>query len=303
MKNIIYLLLLIVSPHALKAQENEVLPDPKPAVLVADNKAFIQNYIKRYQSGTVNVQKDKVILMRYFEQALVKNGIPKELKNLAVVESYLERNAVSSAGAAGPWQLMAGTARNSGLVVNDTLDERFDVYKSTRVAIGILKGLHRKYNDWNLVIAAYNSGSGRVDQAIRQAKSNIYWDVEPYLPAETSAHVKKFMASSFALDGKIPESTRFRTNSTKDTLASKGLITALVNGGFRLDVIAEKLSLPIAQIVAWNPDYDKQIASKGAAVLILPKDRMSDFMYYKSEILKSSLEKNIQESNNDDEKL
>lgn len=301
MKNLRYCLCLLLLPEMVMAQDNTPLPDPKPAVLVADNKAFIQNYMTRYQSGMVNLQKDKVILMRYFEQALVKNGIPKELKNLAIVESYMERNTVSSAGAAGPWQLMESTARNSGLIVNDSLDERFDVYKSTRVAISLLKALHKKYNDWNLVVAAYNSGTARVDQAISKANSHLYWDVEPYLPAETRGHVKKYMASAFVTDGRIPESTRYEPNThSKDTLSAKGLISESVNAGFRLDVVAEKLEIPLEQLKTWNAGFDHQIAMNGDAVLILPKDKMPDFIYHKSEILRSSIERNIEQSSSSD---
>lgn len=277
------------------AAQHDSIPNPTPAVLTPDNKIFIKNYMSRFQHGMVNLQKDKMILMSYFEQSLVKNGIPKELKNLAIVESYLERRAVSSAGAAGPWQLMEGTARGSGLIVNDSIDERFDVIKSTRVAVNLLKFLHRKYNDWHLVVAAYDAGSGRVDQAIRQAGgSTIFWDVEKYLPEETRGHVKKFMASSFALDGRIPESGQVRPGKAPaDTLSAQGLTTEPVSASFRLDVIAEKLELPEAQIRQWNAGFEDALARNGNTQLVLPKDKMPDFLYRKSEILKASIEKNI----------
>ncbi len=302
MKKLFCMLLLSAGPLLAQAQDEAPLPDPRPAVLAPNDKIFIKDYISRYRKGMVNLQKDKVILMRYFEQTLAKNGVPKELKNLAIVESYLERRSTSTAGAAGPWQLMEGTARGSGLIVTDTLDERFDVYKSTRVAVSLLKHLHRKYNDWHLVVAAYNAGSGRVDNAIKQARSNIYWDVEKYLPAETRGHVKKFMASSFALDGKIPEPTRYQTGGNPtDTLAVKGLLSEPVNAGFRLDVIAEKLEIPEDQVRRWNGNYESALSRNGNAQLILPRDKMPDFIFRKSEILKASLEKTITENSNPDE--
>ncbi|WP_157977109.1 lytic transglycosylase domain-containing protein [Taibaiella helva] len=298
MKKWFCLMLFPALPLTAQAQRDS-LPNPQPAVLTPDNKVFIRNYMSRFQHGMVNLQKDKQILMSYFDQSLAKNGIPKELKNLAVVESYLERRSISQAGAAGPWQLMEGTARGSGLIVSDSLDERFDVIKSTRVAMNLLKFLHKKYNDWNLVVAAYNAGSGRVDQAIRQAGgSNIYWDVEKYLPAETRSHVKKFMASSFALDGHIPEPGRPRSLATADSLAMQGMLTEPVTASFRLDVIAEKLDLTEAQLRQWNNDFEAALAKDGNTRLVLPRDKMPDFVYRKSEILKASIEKNITEQAN-----
>ncbi len=294
-------MLLPALPLVAKAQRDS-LPNPQPAVLAPDNKVFIRDYMNRFQHGMVNLQKDKQILMSYFDQSLAKNGIPKELKNLAVVESYLERRTVSQAGAAGPWQLMEGTARGSGLIVSDTLDERFDVIKSTRVAVNLLKFLHKKYNDWNLVVAAYNAGSGRVDQAIRQAGgSTIYWDVEKYLPAETRSHVKKFMASSFALDGRIPEPGQAKnTAQPADTLAMQGMLTEPVTASFRLDVIAEKLDLTETQLRQWNTGFESALAKDGNTQLVLPRDKMPDFIYRKSDILKASIEKNITEPLNPD---
>lgn len=292
-------MLFPVLPLIANAQRDS-LPNPQPAVLTPDNKIFIRDYMSRFRHGMVNLQKDKQILMSYFEQSLSRNGIPKELKNLAVVESYLERRSVSQAGAAGPWQLMEGTARGSGLIVSDSLDERFDVIKSTKVAMNLLKFLYKKYNDWNLVVAAYNAGSGRVDQAIRQAGgSTIYWDVEKYLPAETRSHVKKFMASSFALDGHIPEPGQPRSPATTtDTLSAQGLLSEPVTASFRLDVIAEKLDMPEAELRQWNSTFENSVARSGNTVLVLPKDKMPDFIYRKSEILKASIEKNITEQAN-----
>ena len=97
------------------------------------------------------------------DAVLVKHGLPKELKYLAVIESQLKSNARSWAGAVGPWQFMPATGRIMGLKVNRRVDERRDIYKSTHAASRYLTSLYSLYGDWLLVIAAYNGGPGKVN--------------------------------------------------------------------------------------------------------------------------------------------
>lgn len=299
MKTLAYVLFLLCTGYAAVAQD--AAPDvtrtaPRPVNINAGDREFIKGYITRYKSGLVNLPKDKAILLNYVDLSLRRNNLPVELKNLVIVESYLEHKTVSAAGAAGPWQLMPGTARSSGLVVNDVLDERYDLIKSTAVAIKLLKFLHKRYGDWQLAVAAYNCGSGRVDQAIQQANSRMYWDVEQFLPGETRNHVKKFMASSVATVGRIPE-TPFRTElkEYKDTLSEKGLVSEQLNASYRLDVIAAQIHMPEDQLRSLNPAYETKMAENALYILILPKEKMKDFLYLKNDILKASIEKNVAE--------
>jgi len=107
--------------------------------------------------------------------------LPVELKYMAVIESALHPNAVSRAGATGLWQFMYSTGRFYGLTINSVVDERRDPVKSTHAAARYLKDLYKIYNDWILVIAAYNCGPGNVNKAIRRSgnKKN-YWDISPH---------------------------------------------------------------------------------------------------------------------------
>ena len=118
-----------------------------------------------------------------------------------MVESELQTRAVSRVGAAGPWQLMPATARILGLKINPRHDERKDYYKSTRAAARHLKDLHEEFGDWLLVFAAYNSGEGTVNAAIKQSKSKNFWMLRPYLPAETREYVDKYIATCFYFEG------------------------------------------------------------------------------------------------------
>ena len=107
----------------------------------------------------------------YIEPILKQEGIPDDFKYVAVIESHLS-NARSSQGAAGFWQLVPATARNYGLVVNDNVDERLDVEKSTRVACKLIKDAYRIFNNWTLCAAAYNLGIGGIQRALSKQKSN-----------------------------------------------------------------------------------------------------------------------------------
>jgi len=108
---------------------------------------------------------------------------------------------VSRVGAVGPWQLMASTARDLSLKVKDKYDERKNYYKSTVAAAKYLRDLYRQFGDWPLVIAAYNSGPGKVLTAIKKSGSRNFWVLQNYLPAETRGHVKRFIATHYYFEG------------------------------------------------------------------------------------------------------
>ncbi len=135
-----------------------------------------------------------------FEYYLAKHELPASLKYLAVAESMLVPGAVSSARAAGLWQLMPATAREMGLRVDGTVDERLDIHRSTEAAVLMLKALHGEFTDWNLVLAAYNAGGGRVRRAIRAAGSDMYDEVKAYLPGETQRYVAAYLAAAYAVN-------------------------------------------------------------------------------------------------------
>ena len=132
---------------------------------------FVEDYIDSH-SKMLGELKDRA--RPYFDMmdaVLVKHGLPKELKYLAVIESQLKTNARSWAGAVGPWQFMPATGRIMGLRINRKIDERRDIYKSTHAASRYLTNLYSLYGDWLLVIAAYNGGPGKVNSAMKRSGS------------------------------------------------------------------------------------------------------------------------------------
>ncbi len=135
-----------------------------------------------------------------FEAKLSENGLPIELKYLAVIESGLRPQVKSRAGALGLWQFMYRTGLYFGLKENSYIDERMDPVKATDAACRYLKKLFGIYGDWNLALAAYNAGPGNVNKAIkRSGDKKTYWEVRPYLPRETQGYVPNFIAVTYLM--------------------------------------------------------------------------------------------------------
>jgi membrane-bound lytic murein transglycosylase D len=165
-------------------------------------KKFTADYLKENGAMLEDIKLKNSSGFNIIERILEKQGIPGELKYLAVVESKLKNSATSGAGAAGIWQLMPVTAGTLGLKVNGKTDERRNIYKSTAAAAKYLNELYRQFDDWLLVTAAYNCGAGNVNKAIKKSGSREFWKLQNFLPAETRKHVKKFIATHFYYEEK-----------------------------------------------------------------------------------------------------
>jgi len=263
--------------------------------------SFVQDYMGHH---TKRLEQMKGWGKPYFDMMdgiLVAQGLPGELKYLAVVESNLKSSAFSWAGAVGPWQFMAGTAKKMGLKVNEYRDDRTDYYKSTAAAARYLKELFSIYGDWLLVIAAYNGGVGNVNSAIRKSHSRNFWDLQYYLPTESRNHVKKFIATHYIMEGNggITTVTKDEANNAmltsaagKNTLSQEEIANSKVQsigGKYNSVIIAKNILMDIASFNRYNPDFDKQISVKGIFDLRLPGDKMDVFNSKKLQILDESL--------------
>lgn len=170
---------------------------PFEARLTSDVARFIK------ESHTIGLRNTEATLGRMeryipiFEHYLKKYGLPESLKYLPIVESKLDAWAESPVGAKGLWQLMEGTAKQSKLIVNSTLDERMDPYRATEAAVKNLAELHLEFNDWGLALAAYNCGPQTVRNAINKAGSSLFWDVVPMLPPQTQRYIPSFIAAAY----------------------------------------------------------------------------------------------------------
>ena len=159
------------------------------SVYIGPRKRYLPAILGRYE-----------YYLPFFSKVFAKYGVPEELISLCIVESAVTSKAVSHAGAAGMWQLMPATARMYGLQVDEEVDERFDVVKSTDAAARLLRDLHKGLGRWDLAVLSYNCGSGRVRQAILKANGDPdVWKIAEYLPKETRRYLPSFLAARYVL--------------------------------------------------------------------------------------------------------
>jgi membrane-bound lytic murein transglycosylase D len=260
--------------------------------------SFVESYVK---SHTSSLTKMKAWGKPYFDMmngVLAQYNLPIELKYLSVIESQLKSRAVSWAGAVGPWQFMPATARMVGLKVGKGRDERTDFHKSTHAAARHLTSLYRMYNDWLLVIAAYNGGPGVVNNAIRRSGSRNFWELQRFLPAESRNHVKKFIATHYIMEGQGGLTTLTKGETENFKLARPSAVAIStdpayqvinVSGKYNAQVIAQAIGMTLAEFNRLNPAFDKNMAMGKNYEMRLPADKLLLFQAQKPQILEQSI--------------
>ena len=176
---------------------------------------FVHKYIKDNTECLEGVKQKSSASFELIDDVFTKYDLPLELKYLAVVESELNPKAVSRVGAAGPWQLMPGTAKILGLQITRKYDERKNLKKSTKAAALYLRDLYTQYEDWLLVVAAYNCGPRPVNNAIRRTGSRNFWKLQHLLPSESRMHVKKYIATHYYFEGSGGTTTLTKAENIK----------------------------------------------------------------------------------------
>lgn len=191
-------------PDSLVPATGAVLPAITVDLLKVDNQAVTRwvNYFSGRGRDHFQVWLERRAEVDSMITAILdENGLPREMIYLAMIESGLSPRAVSSAKAVGPWQFMAPTGRNNGLRIDWWIDERRDMEAATRAACRYIRTLYAQFNDWALVLAAYNTGEGRVERTINRHGHDDFWNLK--LPQQTVDHIPKFIAA--ARIGEDPE--------------------------------------------------------------------------------------------------
>jgi membrane-bound lytic murein transglycosylase D len=258
--------------------------------------SFVQGYVGSHSAMLTKMKSWGKPYFDMMDGVLTKYGLPAELKYLAVIESQLKSRAVSWAGAVGPWQFMPSTARVMGLRVSKGRDERTDYHKSTHAAAKYLTNLYSIYNDWLLVIAAYNGGPGVVNKAIRRSGSRNFWELQRYLPAESRNHVKKFIATHYIMEGQGGLTTLTKGETDNFQLAKPVSVSAddkfsvvTVSGKYNSQVIAQTIGMTVAEFNRLNPAFDKNLALGNTYEMRLPADKLLLFQSQKPQILEQSI--------------
>ena len=218
--------------------------------------SVIKSYLKNRRESLQRLITLSTYYFPMFEQELDSHDIPLEIKYLAIVESALKPRAKSRVGATGLWQFMYNTGKMYGLDVSSYVDERSDPIKSTEAATKYLSKLYEIFGDWDLALAAYNSGPGNVTKAIRRSGGyQNYWNIRHNLPRETAGYLPAFLATMYIFEyaeehGFTKAKPEFVYKET-DTVRVKQMIT--------LDQVSEVTGVAIEELQFLNPSYKLDI--------------------------------------------
>jgi membrane-bound lytic murein transglycosylase D len=227
--------------------------------------------------------------------------IPEELVYLALIESGYNPKAYSRAKASGMWQFITKTGKRFGLKVNKWVDERRDPEKSTYAAAAYLKSLYEMFNSWDLALAGYNAGEGKILKAMRKAKTQDFWEISrhAYLKKETKEYVPMFLAAvTIAQDPrkygfqevesegpfnydkvKVPASTHLETiaNAAETDLSElRALNPALRREKTPPDSALFEINLPPGKKEIFEKNFRTQAASKnGKKHRVRPGENLS----------------------------
>ena len=261
--------------------------DAKTPFNIAYNPALesvIKHYLKSRKRSTETLINRSQYYFPMFEEVLDKHNLPLEIKYLAVVESALKARAKSSVGATGLWQFMFSTGKQYGLEVSSYVDERCDPLRSTNAAAKYLASLYKTFGDWDLALAAYNSGPGNVTKAIRRSGGyQNYWNIRPFLPSETAGYLPAFLATFYLFEYADAHGFQVEKNqlpiTATDTIHVKQMIT--------LDQVAEFTDTKIETLQHLNPSYKLDIIpvlETKTYTLRLPLAKIGEFVQNETQI-------------------
>ena len=257
---------------------------PFNVVYNASLETVIRSFLKRKSGLIERMITASQFYFPLFEQQLDRYDIPIEMKYLAIVESALNPRARSRVGATGLWQFMYGTGKMYELDVNSYVDERRDPIRATEAACKYLSKLYEVFGDWDLALAAYNSGPGNVNKAIRRSGGYTnYWNIRRNLPRETAGYVPAFLATmylfEYAEEHGLTRTKAERPFFVTDTVHVKSLIT--------FEQISKLTDVSVKELEVLNPSYKLNVIpfvdGKDYA-LRLPKDAIGKFVANETQI-------------------
>ena len=223
----------------------------------------------------------------HIEEMLKKSGMPSDLKYVAIAESALRPHAGSRKGAVGFWQFLADTGRKNGLVINERVDERRNVFASTRAAIRYFKELRKAFGSWTMSVAAYNMGEeGLMAEILEQETSNYY---SLYLPLETQRFIFRILSVKLLLSA--PEKYGFK-------LTEEDYYPPLAFDQIQFDcfqeipirIVAKAANTNFKVIKDLNPEIRGHYIAAGSHSILLPKGASKGFQDRYRRLEKSFLE-------------
>ena len=250
----------------------------------------VQSYLRTYLvDGRAKSERILRRMMLYFpliEKKLEEYDLPDELKYVAIVESALSPHARSRSGAIGLWQIMAPTAKDLGIRIYHSVDERKDPYRSTEAALDYLARLYDRFGDWELTLAAYNAGPNRIAKIIEKTGKTDYWQLRDDLPRETANYIPAFIAaqyvfSDFNKHGFVPERSHPDFHFTSKV--------QIFNHKVYLKDVAKLMKIDVDSLKFINPMYKRDYIpeSPHGYNLILPNRCLPYFQFLQDTLERS----------------
>ena len=240
-------------------------------------KGFIRLYSVDKRRLTAKILGLTELYFPLFEEKLRQYRIPLELKYLAIVESALNPSAVSSANAKGLWQFIYGTGKMYGLESSPFVEDRFDPEQATVAACRHMRDLYNIYGDWFLVLAAYNSGAGNVNKAIRRSGgARDYWRIWSNLPSETRGYVPAFIAVTYIMNYYREHNIR----PLEPVYSYRDIGSVKVLDVVAFDQISETIGISVEDLQFLNPQFKLNLVpadARNTYSLRLPKKYLGEF--------------------------
>jgi len=220
--------------------------------------------------------------MPYIESMLKDNNVPDDLKYIAIAESALRPHVSSKRGAIGFWQFMKDTGQKYGLLINEHIDERRNLFASTRAAIRYLKDLHEKLGSWTLAAAAYNMGEQGLEAEILEQGTDNYYHL--YLPLETQRFIFRILSVKLIVSN--PERYGFYL-SEQDFYPPMEFdqIQLACSQDTPIRIIAEAAKTHFKAIKDLNPEIRGHYLAQGSHTLLIPKGSPQDFHHQYQKLL------------------
>ena len=210
----------------------------------------------------------------HIEKILKANGMPDDLKYIAVAESALRPHSGSKKGAIGFWQFTAATGRNYGLEVNEFLDQRRSIFTSTTAAIQYLQRLHQDFKSWTLAAAAYNMGEGGLMAEILEQGTNNFYKI--YLPLETQRYIFRILSVKLILSD--PRAFGFNLTETDGyppLIFDRVQVACSQETPIR--IIAQAGKTHFKAIKDLNPELRGHYLAKGHHTILVPRGASTGF--------------------------
>lgn len=273
-------------PDSVFVERLQRLHTVVPMTYNSEVRAYIKVYVRIMSHRLDAMLSLSEYYFPMFEETLDRYKVPEELKFLTIVESALNPQATSRAGAAGLWQFMYSTGKHYDLEINSLVDERRDPFKSTVAAARYLRALYDMYGDWQLAMAAYNCGPGNVNKAIaRSGGKHTFWEIYPYLPRETRGYIPKYIGATYVMNYYNEHGLaagRYEIPVRVDTIH--------LHRDVHLAVVERFTGIPSEQLRQLNPQFRTDVVPAGSRTyaLFVPAGKTSLFLTNEDTIYKVS---------------